>query len=109
MASAPERRRTPRRVPDVTEPLRRVRSRTGRELEVIDLSPAGLLIEGAWRPLPNTHVDLHLITRHGRVLVRCRIVRACVCRVTGDLVRYRAGLAFDTAVDTEPPRAHQSP
>ena len=87
-----ERRRTPRLVPDPAGSLCRVRSRTGRELDVIDLSSGGLLIEGNWRALPNTHLDVHLVTAHGRVLVRCRVVRAYVCDVSATLVRYRAGL-----------------
>ena len=66
---------------------------------MIDLSSGGLLIEGNWRALPNTHLDVHLVTAHGRVLVRCRVVRAYVCDVSATLVRYRAGLSFDHPVE----------
>jgi hypothetical protein len=95
-----ERRRLTRRVPALNESLCRVRSRTGHELDVVDLSDAGLLVEGRVRLLPNTHLDIHIITRTGRVLSRCRVVRASVWHLTGDLVRYRVGLAFDHRVDT---------
>lgn len=101
-ATPAERRRAARRVPAVGEPVRRVRSRTGRELDVIDISDAGLLIEGQPRLLPNTHLDIHVVTRAGRVLVRCRVVRAYVWYLEADLVRYRAGLAFDRPIDTSP-------
>jgi len=94
-----ERRHAPRRTPDVQEPLRRVRSRTGLELDVLDVSSTGVLIEGRARLLPNTHLDIHLVTRTGRVLVRCRVIRAYVWHLEGDLVRYRVGLAFDHPVD----------
>jgi hypothetical protein len=77
-----------------------VRSRTGRDLDVVDVSHTGLLVEGQPRLLPNTHLDIHIVTRAGRVLIRCRVVRAFVWYLERDLVRYRAGLAFDHDVDT---------
>jgi hypothetical protein len=95
-----ERRRASRRVPGDQEPLARVRLRAGRELDVVDVSNGGALVEGAARLLPGTHVDVHVVIGTGRVLVRSRIVRAYVCLVQPDLVRYRGALAFDRAVDT---------
>ena len=89
-----------RRSPGLTESLRRVRSRTGREFDVVDISDTGLLIEGRDRLLPNTHVDIHVVTRSGRVLVHCRVVRSFVWYLESDLVRYRVGLSFDRRVDT---------
>jgi PilZ domain-containing protein len=99
---SPERRRSGRRAPGVNEPLRCVRSRTGHDLDVIDLSDSGLLVEGRARLLPNTHLDIHIVTRAGRVLVRCRVVRAVVWHLASDLVRYRVGLAFDRRIETAP-------
>jgi hypothetical protein len=95
-----ENRRWPRRAPVPGEPLRRARARMGHDLDVIDISDAGALVEGRARLLPNTKLDAHFVLRTGRVLVRCRVVRACVCHVEADLVRYRVGLAFDHPVDT---------
>lgn len=97
-----ERRRGPRRVPDGDDPLARVRLRTGSELAVIDVSTSGVLVEGAARLLPGTHLELHIVTPEGRVLVRCRVVRAFVCRLAADVVRYRGALAFDRAVNVSP-------
>lgn len=95
-----ERRRGSRRVPISGEPLARMRLRTGRELDVINLSNGGALVEGTARLLPGTHVDVHIVTREGRVLVRSRVIRAYVSHVTGELVRYRCALAFEQQVDT---------
>jgi hypothetical protein len=95
-----ERRRAPRRAPAVDEPLRRVRLRAGRELLVIDVSDAGILTEGVMRLLPGTHVDVHLVTRDGRQLIRSRVVRAFVHYLESDLIRYRGALAFDRRIDT---------
>lgn len=96
-----ERRRAVRREPGSDEPLSRVRLRTGRELAVVNISASGALVEGLTRLLPNTHTDLHIVTRHGRVLVRTRVVRAFVWQLERDRVCYRTALAFDIAVDTE--------
>ena len=95
-----ERRRAPRRSPAGDEPLSRVRLRGGRELHVVDLSDAGALVEGLARLLPGTHVDVHVVTSDGRVLVRSRVVRAFVCHVEAEAVRYRGALAFERSVDT---------
>ena len=95
-----ERRRSPRRVPGAAEPICRIRLRTGWELTIVDISHAGALIEGGARLLPGTHVDVHVITRDGRVLVRSRVVRASVCHLQSDVVLYRAALAFERNVDT---------
>jgi hypothetical protein len=97
-----ERRAAPRRAPAQAEPLRCARLRGARELTVANASSAGALVEGTARLLPGTHADVHVLTRHGRVLVRCRIVRAFVCHVTATQVRYRAALAFERPVDVEP-------
>jgi hypothetical protein len=94
-----ERRRTSRRAPLPDEPISRIRLRTGRELAVVDLSSAGMLVEGRVRLLPGTHVDVHVTTRDGRVLVRSRVVRCHVAAVQADLVSYRGALAFERNVD----------
>jgi hypothetical protein len=95
-----ERRRATRREPSADEPLSRVRFRTGREVAVVNVSNTGLLVEGVARLLPGTHVDVHVVTREGRVLVRSRVTRAWVWALEADLVRYRGALAFDRIVDT---------
>ena len=95
-----DRRRASRRRPHDTEPLARVRLRTGRELAVIDLSDTGALVQGAARLLPGTHLDVHVVTRAGRILVRSRVVRAFVWQLEADAVVYRGAIAFGLAVDT---------
>ena len=94
-----ERRRGSRRTPGPTEALSRVRLRAGRELGVINVSITGALVEGATRLLPGTHVDVHVTSVQGRVLVRARVVRCAVWSVTADVVSYRGALAFNAPVD----------
>jgi hypothetical protein len=95
-----ERRTSARRIPDPDETLARVRLRTGRELAVVDIGDGGVLVEGTARLLPGTHVEVHVVTREGRTLVRSRITRASVFAIAANAVRYRAALAFDTRVNT---------
>ena len=95
-----DRRRSPRRAPASDEPLSQVRLRAGRQLQVINVSDTGLLAEGEMRLLPGTHVDVHLITADGRLLIRSRVIRAFVCRVSRDRIEYRGAIAFERTVST---------
>ena len=95
-----ERRRTVRRLVAADEPLSQIRLRAGRQLGVIDVSKSGLLAEGEMRLLPGTHVDVHLVTDEGRLLIRSRVVRAFVCHVSASTIRYRGALAFDRTMQT---------
>jgi hypothetical protein len=95
-----ERRLKPRRLIVADEPIRTMRLRAGRDVQAIDVSDSGALVEGASRLLPGTHVDVHVIARDGRVLVRSRVVRAKVTAISPSEVLYRCALAFDHLVDT---------
>jgi hypothetical protein len=98
-----ERRHSDRRAPTADEPLSRVRLRGGRELTVVNISNAGVLADGHARLLPGSHVDVHVVTREGRVLIRSRVVRCHVECLRPDAVGFRAGLAFERFIDTRPP------
>jgi len=76
--------------------------RTGRELAVVDIGDAGALVEGTVRLLPGTHVEVHVVTREGRTLVRSRVTRAWVFAMAADILQYRAALVFDARVNTAP-------
>jgi hypothetical protein len=104
-----ERRHAPRRVPEPQESLARVRLRAGRELAVLNISDGGVLVEGPARLHPGAHVDVHVVTREGRVLVRSRVVRAFVSHLEADLVRYRGTLAFERTIDTTATEAAPTP
>ena len=97
---ATDRRAARRRTPEGDEPLSQVRLRAGRELAVVDVSDGGALVEGPARLLPGTHVDVHVVTRDGRTLVRSRVVRAYVHHLDAHSVRYRGAIAFERAIDT---------
>jgi hypothetical protein len=84
------------------EGVSRVRLRLGADLAVRDLTDAGICVEGSARLLPGRRIDVHVVTRSGRVLVRATIVRAQVSDVRADSLTYRAALSFDQAIDTSP-------
>ena len=97
-----DRRTAARRTPAADETLARLRLRTGRELAVVNIGDAGALLEGTARLLPGTHVEVHVVTREGRTLVRSRVTRAWVFAVAADIMQFRAALAFDARVNTAP-------
>ena len=95
-----ERRHSVRRTPGAQESLGRVRLRTGPELSVLNVSDVGALVEGKVRLLPGVRLDIHVIARDGRVLVRSRVVRAHVSAISADGIHYRGAVSFDQLVDT---------
>jgi hypothetical protein len=55
-------------------------------MSVLDVGNGGVLVEGRVRLLPGTHLDVHVVTREGRVLVRSRVVRCWVAVLQADTV-----------------------
>jgi hypothetical protein len=94
-----ERRRKPRRSVAADEPLSNARLRTGGQLRIVDASSWGALAETAERLLPGRQLDIHVMTTQGRTLVRCRVIRAFVARLTLDSIHFHVALAFDRALD----------
>jgi hypothetical protein len=94
-----ERRRAHRRLVARDEALCRAKLRTGGELRVLDASSWGALAETTERLLPGRHLDVHVVSSQGRILVRARVARAWVSRLEANVIHYRAALAFECAVD----------
>jgi hypothetical protein len=93
-----ERRRAERRRVPSGEPVVYIRLRTGAQLLVLDLSSGGCLTETTERLLPGRDLDAHLLRGDARARVRARVVRAHVCAVGCDRIRYRVAFAFDEDV-----------
>ena len=94
-----ERRRAPRRRVSADEPLGHARLRTGGKLRVVEASGCGALMETTERLLPGRHLDIHVVSAEGRMLVRSRVARAFVVKVEPDSVHYQVAFSFDRAVD----------
>lgn len=94
-----ERRRAARRSVAAEEPLGHARLRTGGRLRVVDASTWGALMETTERLLPGRHLDLHIVSAEGRMLIRARVARAFVVKLEPDAVHYQVAFSFDHAVD----------
>ncbi|PYR79600.1 MAG: hypothetical protein DMF87_10855 [Acidobacteria bacterium] len=94
-----ERRRALRRFVGAGEPLATARLRTGGQLRILDASSWGALAETTERLLPGRHLDVHIVSAQGRMLVRSRVARAFVARLEADAIHYHAALSFDRALD----------
>ena len=94
-----DRRRAARRVLSADEPLAHAKLRIGGQLSVLDASDWGALVEATERLLPGRHLDVHIVTAGGRVLVRVRVARAYVWHLLPDAIYYRAALAFEQPID----------
>lgn len=101
MTHVHERRHAPRRRPHASDLLARLRLRTGRDVAVVNLAAGGALVEADSRLLPGTHIDVHVASPAGRAIVRSRVVRAYVWRVSSDRIVYRGGLAFERPIDVD--------
>jgi hypothetical protein len=66
---------------------------------VLEASSWGALTETTERMLPGRHLDVHVVTLGGRVLVRGRVARAYVCQLQPDAIYYRAALVFEQPID----------
>ncbi len=68
----------------------------GRDVAVVNVSPGGALVEGETRLVPGAEIDLQLAAPEGRLLVRGRVLRCYVSRLTpGTRVRYRGAVVFE--------------
>jgi hypothetical protein len=72
-----------------------VRLRSGHDLALLNLSSGGALVEGSFRALPGTTVELQLLAPGWRGPATARVLRCDVVALHPSRgVRYRAALAF---------------
>jgi hypothetical protein len=72
------------------------RVRPGHEVELIDISAGGALVECGRRLLPGTFVELHLTAADDRcACVRGRVLRCAVVQVKATGMSYRGAIVFD--------------
>ena len=95
-----ERRAFRRATRDECRLVATVRLRPGREVELIDVSSGGALVEARSRLLPGTRVELQVLVLGTCRLVRGRVARCHVFAVSSTAgVTYRAGLVFDEPLE----------
>lgn len=94
MSISQERRKTRRH--DATEHgVATARIRPGHQVQLIDLSSGGALVEADRRMLPGSAVELQLHAEDRQATMRGCVLRCCVVRVRPASMSYRGAIAFD--------------
>jgi hypothetical protein len=94
-----ERRACPRSVCSQHDTWAAARIRPGHDVQVLNLSSLGALIQSTTRLAPNSRVELRF-GRNGQArTIRARIVRSYVCAIDSDVVFYRSAVAFDQMLE----------
>ncbi len=94
MRTQADRRRTARHGA-VEGGIARARVRPGHQVDVVDVSAGGILVESDRRLMPGASVDVQLEAGGGKVVARGRVVRCAVARLRGSSVCYRGAISFD--------------
>ena len=76
----------------------------GPELELINISSTGVLVETGSKFAPGSTTELHLCGPETNLVVPVRFIRSDVARIDGLGVRYRAAAAFAKELDLAGPR-----
>ena len=93
MSITQERRRTRRH--EAREHGATARIRPGHQVQVIDLSSGGALVEADRRMLPGSAVELQLQAQDRQATMRGSVLRCYVVRVRPALISYRGAIGFD--------------
>jgi hypothetical protein len=94
-ASVDDRRRARRLVSRHDHGVVNARVRPGHEVELVDISAGGALVECRRRLLPGTLIDLLLSCGDRSATVRGRVLRCTVVAVRASTVSYRGAIGFD--------------
>jgi hypothetical protein len=90
-----ERRAEPRRRTLGEHGIAITRIRPGQRASLIDISCRGAMLESQRRLMPGASVDLLLASDANDLVVRARVLRCAVARLSGGDVWYRSGVRFE--------------
>jgi hypothetical protein len=102
MRSAGERRRAGRQTYADGRLPPAARIRPGTPVIVCNLSRTGALVEAHLRCKPGARCEFVMAADEGELVIRARVVRCFVARLTAATVRYRTALSFEQPVITLP-------
>lgn len=74
------------------------RIRPGTPVIVCNLSRTGALVEASLRCKPGSPCEFVMAADEGELVIRARVMRCFVARLTAATVRYRTALAFEQPV-----------
>jgi CheY-like chemotaxis protein len=88
--------------------LRRIETDWGLELQLLNISTTGLLVESTSKLMPETSTELRLLGHGTNVVLPARVVRSEVAQVNNRGVRYHAAAVFDRKFELLPDRPGSS-
>ena len=81
-----------------------IKLKWGPELQLVNISSTGLLVETGSKFAPGSTTELHLSGPETNLVVPVRFIRSDVARIDGRGVRYHAAAAFARELDLTGPR-----
>jgi hypothetical protein len=99
-----QRRASPRLPPTAIPSLKGVKLVAGPEVQLINISRGGALIESEARLSPGSHLCLRLVTAESVYLLKGRILRSKVAAVAEGCLRYQSAISFDEEFSILPQR-----
>lgn len=96
--SIPNRRLYPRLAPSAVPALKSVSFSQGDEVNVVDISRGGILLETEVRLRPQMKILLKLVTSEGILKVDGHILRSSICSLK-KIPLYKSAIAFDKPLE----------
>ena len=81
----------------------------GPELQLVNISSSGVLVESGSKFAPGSTTELHLSGPETNLVVPVRFIRSAVAKIDGLGVRYHAAAAFAKELDLAGPRPADAP
>ena len=95
LSASVERRRGRRRRSVEEHGIVSARVRPGHEVDLIDVSVGGALVECVRRLLPGTLIELYLMAGDRSASVRGRVLRCAVVQLKATFIAYRGAIGFE--------------
>ena len=92
--SGSERRRTFRFPPNAVPGLKTVHLGSGPEVELVNISRGGALLESTSRLTPSSNISLRLVAGESSFVIRGRVIRSQVAGFLGSMLKYRSAIQF---------------
>jgi hypothetical protein len=89
-----ERRRTHRFPATAIPGLKTVNLGTGPEVELVNISRGGALVESLTRLTPSSNISLRLLAGESSFVIRGRVLRSQVAGFLGSMLKYRSAIQF---------------
>jgi hypothetical protein len=89
-----EQRRSHRFPPQAIPGLKAVHLGTGPEVELVNISRGGALLESTTRLPPSTNICLRLVAGASSFVLRGRILRSHVAGYLGNMLKYQSAISF---------------